>query len=85
MEEQKQNEEVKKEEVDILEVAKKRSEELNKANQELEDQIRKHDRLIAEQIVKGRSFGGTPQVTEKDKINEEAEVFANALGRTFKK
>lgn len=82
-EEVKKVEEV-KQEPDILEIAKKRTEDLEKANKELEEQLKKHDRLMAETIVRGKSFAGQKEKTFDDEINEEAERIANSLHRTFR-
>jgi len=85
MEEEKVQEEAKVEEkVDIIEVAKKRTEDLKRANEELEAQIKKHDKLVTEAYVKGNAFAGQKERTAEDDVKDEAEKIANALGRSFK-
>lgn len=78
-------EDVDKNRVDIIEIAKQRTQDLQKANTELEDQLRKHDKLIAETIVRGKSYAGQKEKSHEDEILDEAEKFANAMGRSFKK
>lgn len=71
-------------EPDIIEIAKKRTDDLKAANEDLEKQLKQHDRLIAETIVRGKSFAGQKERTFQDEIIEESERIANSMGRSFK-
>ena len=84
MTEEIKTEEPKQEQPDIIKIAEDRAKELETANAKLEDNLRKHDRLIAEAIVRGKAFAGQKERTMQDDINEEAELIAKAMGRSFK-
>lgn len=60
-----------------LENAKKKIAELDKLNAELEAKMKKADSLMAESMLRGRSFAGQPNriETEEEKIKRETKEF----------
>lgn len=79
------NEKEEKKEFPELEEAKKKITELEEVNKRMEENIKKAERLAAESILRGRALAGQKPKTEEEKIADEAEVFANAMGRSFRK
>ena len=67
-------EQVKEEKKDLVSKANEAAERLEKANLELKDLLAKHEALIAEDRLGGKSFAGTFQKTKtpEDKVKEEA-------------
>jgi hypothetical protein len=66
-----------KSESSALEEAKKKIAELDKLNAELEAKMKKADTLMAESLLRGRSFAGQPNrmETEEEKIKRETKEF----------
>lgn len=65
-----------------LDKAEEMVQRLEKANKESKDLIRAVEKLQADTMIMGRSFAGQRvEKTEEEKIRDEANVFANALGR----
>jgi hypothetical protein len=71
-----------------LEEAKKKIAELDKLNAELEAKMKRADTLMAESMLRGRSFAGQPNriETEEEKIKREMKEYfkGTAVGDCIK-
>ena len=74
-------EEIKEPEFPALEQAKAKIAELENLNKKLEDNIKKADSLLAENLIRGKSYAGqNREMTEEEKVIAESKKLLEGTG-----
>jgi len=73
-------EEKPKEEISEIQKADEKIKKLEEMNKRLEENLKKADNMIAENMLRGKSYAGQRQLTEDEKVTEECKKFLEGTG-----